>query len=54
METRNFINGKFVDAISNEKISIINPANQKVVGKIDQALDDEINSLIKILACSKS
>ena len=43
METRNFINGKFVDSISKEKISIINPANQKVVGKIDQALDDEIN-----------
>ena len=43
METRNFINGKFVDSISKEKISIINPANQKVVGNIDQALDDEIN-----------
>ena len=42
METRNFINGKFVDSISKEKISIINTANQKVVGKIDQALDDEI------------
>ena len=43
METRNFINGKFIDSISKEKISIINPANQKVVGNIDQALDDEIN-----------
>ena len=43
METRNFIYGNFVDSISKEKISIINPANQKVVGNIDQALDDEIN-----------
>ena len=43
METRNFINGKFIDSISKEKIPIINPANQKVVGNIDQALDDEIN-----------
>ena len=43
MEIRNFINGKFIDSISKEKIPIINPANQKVVGNIDQALDDEIN-----------
>ena len=43
METRNFINGKFIDSISKEKIPIVNPANQKVVGNIDQALDDEIN-----------
>ena len=43
METRNFINGKFIDSISKENIPIINPANQKVVGNIDQALDDEIN-----------
>ena len=39
METRNFINGKFIDSISKENIPIINPANQKVVGNIDQALD---------------
>ena len=43
METRNFINGKFIDSISKENIPIINPANQKLVGNIDQALDDEIN-----------
>tara|TARA_Y100001936_G_scaffold133766_1_gene130777 strand:+ start:2496 stop:3932 length:1437 start_codon:yes stop_codon:yes gene_type:complete len=43
METRNFINGKFIDSISKKNIPIINPANQKVVGNIDQALDDEIN-----------
>ena len=43
METRNFINGKFIVSISKEKIPIVNPANQKVVGNIDQALDNEIN-----------
>ena len=43
METRNFINGKFIDSISKENIPITNPANQKLVGNIDQALDDEIN-----------
>ena len=43
METRNFINGKFIDSISKENIPIINPANQKLVGNINQALDDEIN-----------
>ena len=43
METRNFINGKFIDSISKEELEVINPANQKIVGNIDQALDDEID-----------
>ncbi len=43
METRNFINGKFINSISKEIIPVVNPANQKIVGNIDQALDEEIN-----------
>ena len=47
METRNFINGKFIDSISNNNISVINPANQNLVGTIDEALDDEIDLAFK-------
>ena len=36
METRNFINGKFIDSISRKNLNVINPANQKLVGNIDQ------------------
>ena len=43
METRNFINGKFINSLSKEVVEVINPANQKIVGNIDQALDEEIN-----------
>jgi aldehyde dehydrogenase (NAD+) len=43
MEQRNFINGKFIESISKTDITVLNPANQKVVGNIDQALDEEIN-----------
>ena len=43
MELRNFINGKFVNSISKKSIPVLNPSNQKVVGNIDEALDDEIN-----------
>lgn len=43
MEVRNFINGKFIDSISNKNIEVTNPANQELVGCIDQALDEEID-----------
>ena len=43
MENRNFINGKFINSLSKEELAVINPANQKLVGNIDQALDDEID-----------
>ena len=43
MEIRNYINGKFLDSLSNENLPVINPANQKIVGNIDQALDEEID-----------
>ena len=43
MELRNFINGKFINSISKKSIPVLNPSNQKVVGNIDEALDDEIN-----------
>ncbi len=43
METRNFINGKFIDSISKQKIRVLNPSNQKTVGFIDEGLDEEIN-----------
>ena len=43
MEFRNFINGQFIDSISKKNIDVINPANQKLVGKINQGLEDEIH-----------
>ena len=43
MEVRNFIGGKFVDSISKTNIPVINPANQNIVGHIDEALDEEID-----------
>ena len=43
MEVRNFINGRFFNSISKKTIPVLNPANQKIVGSIDEALDDEIN-----------
>ena len=46
MEFRNFIGGKFIDSISKRQIPIINPANQDVVGHIDEALDDEIDEAL--------
>jgi len=43
MEVRNFINGKFINSLSKKTIPVLNPANQKLVGSIEEALDDEIN-----------
>ncbi len=43
MELRNFIDGKFIDSISKKNIPVLNPANQKIVGNIDEALDQEID-----------
>ena len=43
MELRNFINGRFINSISKKTIPVLNPANQKLVGNIEEALDDEIN-----------
>ena len=43
MELRNFIDGKFIDSISKKNIPVLNPANQKIVGNIDEALDEEID-----------
>ena len=43
MELRNFINGKFIESISKQNIPVLNPSNQKIVGNIDEALDEEIN-----------
>ena len=43
MEVRNFINGRFINSLSKKTIPVLNPANQKWVGNIEEALDDEIN-----------
>ncbi len=43
MEVRNYINGNFVKSLSKKSIPVINPANQKNVGYIDEALDAEID-----------
>ncbi len=42
MELRNYVNGKFVESLSKKDIPVINPANQEIVGCIDEALDEEI------------
>ena len=46
MENRNFINGNFIDSISNKSVDVINPANQSLVGSINEAMDDEIDLAI--------
>ena len=46
MENRNFINGNFIDSISKKSVDITNPANQSLVGSINEAMDDEIDSAI--------
>lgn len=43
METRNYINGRFIDSSSKRKLHVINPADQSKVGFVDEALDDEID-----------
>ena len=43
MENRNFINGSFIDSISNKKVDVINPANQALVGSINEAMNEEID-----------
>ena len=43
METRNFINGNFINSISKQKIRVLNPSYQQTVGFIDEGLDDEID-----------
>ena len=43
MEIRNYINGHFIDSLSKKNIEVKNPANQNVVGFIDEALDEEID-----------
>ena len=52
LETRNFINGNFINSISKQNIRVQNPANQTEVGFIDEALDDEIELAFE--AASKS
>ena len=52
MELRNFIDGKFIDSISKKNIPVLNPANQKIVGNIDEALDQEID--LAFQSCKKS
>ena len=43
MELRNYINGDFIDSLSKARIDVVNPANQRSVGLIDEALDEEID-----------
>ena len=42
MEIRNYINGNFINSLSEQNIRVINPSNQSTVGFIDEALEDEI------------
>ncbi len=43
MEIRNYINGEFIESISKSNIAVENPSNHKIVGYIDEALDQEID-----------
>jgi len=42
LEIRNYINGNFINSLSEQNIRVINPSNQSTVGFIDEALEDEI------------
>ena len=43
METRNYINGRFIESLSKRKILVLNPADQSNVGFVDEALGEEID-----------
>lgn len=47
MEIRNYINGNFINSLSEKNIRVINPSNQSTVGFIDEALEDEIELAFK-------
>ncbi len=52
MENRNFINGAFIDSVSNKSVDVINPANQALVGSIDEAMEAEID--LAMIAAKKA
>ena len=47
MENRNFINGSFIDSISNKSVEVINPANEELIGHITSGTKDDINKAVK-------
>ena len=43
---KNYINGEFVESESEEQLDVINPATQKVIGKVPISLPDELNAAV--------
>ena len=42
-----YINGQWVDSESNEKIEVINPANESIVGHVTAGTKEDIDSAVK-------
>ena len=47
-----YINGKWVESKSNERIEIINPANEELIGHVTAGTRDDINQAV--LAASQA
>ncbi len=47
LENKNYIDGKFIDSISKKNLKVLDPSNQKIVGYIDEAQDQEIEMAFK-------
>ena len=42
-----YINGQWVESKSNEKIEVINPANESIVGHVTAGTKEDIDSAVK-------
>lgn len=47
LETKAFINGKFVDAISGKKFKTINPATEEVIAEVAECDKEDIDAAVK-------
>ena len=45
-----YINGQWVESESNEKIEVINPANETIVGHVTAGTKEDIDSAVKAAA----
>ena len=44
---KNYIDGEFVESASEEWLDVVNPATQKVIGKVPISLPDELNAAVE-------
>ena len=43
---KNYVDGEFVESESGEWLDVVNPATQKVIGKVPISLPDELNAAV--------